>query len=105
MRRVGTEVVSTIHHGDIVLDGGTREVCRGEKTVRLNNKEFAVLEYLMRHPNMVVTRAILEEHVWDLEYDRESDLINVYILRLRKQLDSSAGPSFIETVRGAGYRI
>ena len=91
--------------GDLALNTTTREIRRDETPVELNNKEYSILEYLMRNPNMVVTRQMIEDHVWSFSLESSSNLVDVYIRRLRSKLDKSGAESLIETVRGAGYRL
>jgi DNA-binding response OmpR family regulator len=91
--------------GDLTLDPQSREVWRGERRVDLTAKEYAILEYFMRRPNAVVTRTMLGESVWDYEYDGISNIIDVYVRRIRRKIDSDGQPSLIQTVRGAGYRL
>jgi DNA-binding response OmpR family regulator len=91
--------------GDLTLDPQSREVWRGERRVDLTAKEYAILEYFMRRPNAVVTRTLLGESVWDYEYDGISNIIDVYVRRIRRKIDSDGQPSLIQTVRGAGYRL
>jgi DNA-binding response OmpR family regulator len=73
--------------------------------IDLNNKEYSILEYLMRNLNMVVTRKMIEDHVWSFSLESSSNLVDVYIRRLRSKLDRPEEESLIETVRGAGYRL
>jgi DNA-binding response OmpR family regulator len=105
LRREGTLISSKLVVGNLVMDTATRQVWRGERRIELTHKEYAILEYLMRHPNIVVTRTMLEQHVWDMEFDSISNLIDVYIRRLRSKIDEGEKDSLIQTVRGAGYRI
>ncbi len=83
----------------------TRQVKRGEREVRLPNKEFALLEYMVRHPGIVVTRRMIEEHVWNLGLDADSNVIEVHINRLRAKLCEGKEEDIIETIRGTGYRL
>ena len=87
------------------MDTLTREAWRGDREIELTTKEYVILEYLMRHPNMVITRTMLEEHAWDYEFDSISNLIDVYIRRLRRKIDENGKASMIQTIRGAGYRL
>ena len=87
------------------MDTLTRKVRRGQKQIELTNKEYIILEYLMRNPNLVITRTMLEEHVWGLDFDSISNLIEVYIRRLRRKIDVEGKESFLQTVRGVGYRL
>ena len=105
LRREGTSKTPVIQVGDLVLNTQTREVWRGQRAIELTTKEYVILEYFMRHPNMVVTRTMLEEHAWDYDFDSMSNLIDVYIRRLRRKIDDGEEYSLIRTVRGAGYRI
>lgn len=91
--------------GDLTLDPQSREVRRGERLLELTAKEYAILEYFMRRPNAVVTRTMLGESVWDYEYDGISNIIDVYVRRIRRKIDGNGQPSLIQTVRGAGYRL
>jgi DNA-binding response OmpR family regulator len=105
LRREVARGSPVIQVGDITMNAATREVKRGEKNIELNNKEYSILEYLMLNHNMVITRQMIENHVWNLSLDSDSNLIDVYIRRLRSKLDEPGEASLIETVRGAGYRL
>ncbi len=90
---------------DLVLDSTTREVTRGGRPVDLTTKEYGLLEYLMRHPNQVLTRTMIAEHVWNYEFDNATNVIDVHIRNLRRKIDDPFPTKLIQTVRGAGYRI
>ena len=105
LRREGTSRSPELRVGDLVLNTLTREVNRGQRPIELTTKEYVILEYLMRHPKMVVTRTMIEEHAWDYDFDSLSNLVDVYIRRLRRKLDTEGEDSLIQTVRGAGYRL
>jgi two-component system OmpR family response regulator len=90
---------------DLQLDPATREVTRGSTPISLSAKEFALLETLMRHPGHVLSRLHLLEHAWDFAYENRSNVIDVYVRRLRRKIDEPFGRESIETVRGVGYRI
>jgi DNA-binding response OmpR family regulator len=105
LRRESMTKSAQLQVGDLMLDTLTREVKRGERKLDLTTKEYAMLEYFMRRPNMVVTRTMLEENLWDFAYDSESNIIDVYIRRLRSKIDNEGEESLITTVRGAGYRL
>ena len=96
---------SQLSGGGIVMDLLSRKVRDGKGEILLSQKEFALLEFLMRRKGEVVTRTQIAEHVWDLHFDPMSNTIDVYINFLRKKIDSQAGKSRIETVRGSGYRF
>jgi two-component system OmpR family response regulator len=100
-RRGEGERPAVLAVGDLRLDPATREVWRGETPVVLSTKEFALLEIFMRRPGQVISRLDLLEHAWDFAYENRSNVVDVYIRRLRRKI----GPEAIETVRGAGYRL
>jgi DNA-binding response OmpR family regulator len=91
--------------GELTMNTSTHEVKRGNKAIDLTTKEYSLLEYLMRNPNIVITRSMLEEHIWDMSFESESNLIEVYIRRIRQKIDNDGESSFIETIRGVGYRL
>lgn len=91
--------------GDLRLDPAERRVWRGGEEIPLPNKEFRILEYLMRHPNRVLTRPMIAEHVWDYDFPNATNVIDVHMRLLRRQLRDPYPGGLIETVRGAGYRI
>jgi len=105
LRREGASKSPRIQVGDLVLDTVTRESWRGQRLIELTTKEYTILEYFMRHPNMVITRTMLQEHAWDYDFDSLSNLIDVYIRRLRRKIDNGEPESMFQTVRGAGYRL
>jgi two-component system, OmpR family, response regulator len=100
-RRVGPERPPVLEVGDLRLDPARREVRRGGGAIDLSAKEFALLETLMRRPGEVLSRIELVEHAWDIAYELRSNVVDVYMRRLRRKL----GDGVIETVRGAGYRV
>lgn len=105
LRREAITKSPEIKLGDLVLNTLTREVRRGDRLIELTTKEYVILEYFMHHHNVVVTRTMLEEHAWDYDFDSMSNLIDVYIRRLRRKLDDNENESVLQTVRGAGYRL
>jgi two-component system OmpR family response regulator len=104
-RRGGAERPAAVTIGDLVLDPARREVRRGGVEVELSAKEFAVLETLMRRPGQVLSRFDLIEHAWDLAYEARSNIVDVYVRRLREKVDRPFGRRSIQTIRGAGYRF
>ena len=88
---------------DLTLDPARRLVFRGGKKIELTTKEFALLDYFMRNPDRVLTRTMIAEHVWDYDFDSESNVIDVYVNYLRKKIESGREPNLIHTVRGVGY--
>jgi heavy metal response regulator len=105
LRREGMLKSPELRVGDLTLNTLTRQVWRGQRPVELTTKEYVILEYLMRHPNVVVTRTMIEEHAWDYDFDSLSNLVDVYIRRLRRKIDDEKDDGLIQTVRGAGYRL
>ncbi len=104
-RRVDVHKSVELQAADLTLDTSTKQARRGERLIELSAKEYALLETLMRNPNRVLSRDQIIEHVWNMEYDAESKLIEVYIYNLRKKIDEGFERKLIQTVRGLGYRI
>jgi two-component system, OmpR family, response regulator len=104
-RRREPERPSILEVGELRLDPASRRVWRGEAEVELSAKEFAILETFMRRPDEALSRSHLVAHAWDGSYADSSNIVDVYIRRLRKKLDEPFGCQTIETVRGAGYRL
>ncbi len=90
---------------DLVLDPATHVVTRNGRPIDLTAKEYALLEYLMRNPNWLITREMAESHVWSYDYEGISNVVDVYIRRLRRKIDDPCEVKLIETVRGYGYRL
>jgi DNA-binding response OmpR family regulator len=105
LRREGLPKSPKLQVGKLIMYTLTREVWVGQKRVDLTAKEYSILEYFMRRPNVVVTRTMLEENVWDYEFEGISNIIDVYVRRLRSKIDEDSKESLIQTVRGAGYRL
>ena len=105
LRREVLPKVQKLQVGELSLDPQSREVWRNGNRVDLTAKEYAILEYFMRRPNAVVTRTMLGESVWDYEFDGISNIIDVYVRRIRRKIDREGQDSLIQTVRGAGYRL
>jgi two-component system, OmpR family, response regulator len=91
--------------GDLSLDPASHLVRRGTTAVELTPKEFALLEFFMRHPGELLSRARLIEHAWDFAYDGDSNVVDVYVRYLREKIDRPFGRRTLETVRGLGYRL
>jgi two-component system OmpR family response regulator len=104
-RRGATARPTVLEVGDLRLDPATRSVRRGDVEIGLSSKEFALLETLMRRPGEVVSRLELLESAWDFAYDNRSNVITVYVRRLREKIDRPFGLRSLETVQGAGYRL
>jgi DNA-binding response OmpR family regulator len=105
LRRPATGLDPVLRVGALTLDTAARAARRGPRSIALTTKEFAVLEALMRHPGEVLTREHLSSHAWDENYDPASNVIDVYIARLRRKIDAPSEPPMLETIRGAGYRL
>jgi len=88
---------------DLVLDPARHLVTRGGEKIDLTSKEFALLEYLMRNTGRVLTRAMISEHVWNYDFDTETNVIDVYVNYLRRKIDSGGEKKLIHTIRGSGY--
>lgn len=105
MRRPAESLPEVLRVGDLALDTAARSATRGARAITLTTKEFAVLEVLLRHPGAVLTREHISEHAWDQNHDPLSNVIDVYIGRLRRKIDATGEAPMLETVRGAGYRL
>ncbi len=105
MRRTGAAAADQLVVGDLVLDDRAHEVTRAGRTIDLSPKEYALLEYLMRHPGQVLSRTLIMERVWDYGSDAFANVVDVTIRRLRKAVDEGFEGPLIHTVRGVGYKI
>lgn len=105
VRRGPIERPAVVEVGELRLDPATRQAWRDDTEIALSQKEFALFETFMRRPGVVLSRYDLLEHAWDYEYERRSNVIDVYIGYLRQKVDRPFGSESIETVRGAGYRL
>jgi DNA-binding response OmpR family regulator len=107
-RRVGGAQLNLRRSGPLTVNLAARSVSVGENPVELTVREFNLLEYLMRHPGRVYTRIQILEHVWNYDFDPQTNVVDVYIQRLRKKLreaEADGAADLIETVRGVGYRV
>jgi DNA-binding response OmpR family regulator len=105
LRRDSSDKTGLLTAADLVLDPAAHKVARHGVPIELTAKEFALLEYLMRNPNRLITRQMVENHVWSYDYEGASNVVDVYIRRLRRKIDEHFDLKLIETVRGAGYRM
>ncbi|WP_067475671.1 response regulator transcription factor [Actinomadura hibisca] len=105
LRRSTRGGVPAIVLGDLTVDPAARRVRRGGVEVELTSKEFAVLEHLAVNAGLVVSKTQIIEHVWDMAYDGDPNIVEVYVSALRRKLDAPFGRRSISTVRGAGYRL
>jgi len=105
VRRQSLDRAPLLTVGDLTLDPLTHEVRRAARSIELTNKEYALLAFMMRRPGQVLTRTQIAEQIWDLTFDNESNVIDVYIRYLRKKVDEGYARPLIHTVRGVGYTI
>jgi two-component system, OmpR family, response regulator len=105
VRRGAPERPAILAAGDLTLDPSERRVARGDETIAVTPREFALLEFLLRNRGRAVTKTEIIENVWDAHFDGDPNIVEVYIGYLRKKIDHPYGRAAIETVRGAGYRL
>jgi two-component system OmpR family response regulator len=105
VRRGPQERSPILELGDLVLDPAEHSVHRGVSEIHLTPREFALLQYFLRHPGEALTRSRLLEHVWDFAFDGDPNIVDVYIGYLRDKIDRPFGRASLETVRGVGYRL
>jgi len=105
IRRGAPERPAVLRAGDLTLDPAERRVLRGDTPIPVTPREFALLEFLMRHRGQAVTKTAIIENVWDAHFDGDPNIVEVYVGYLRKKIDHPFGSAAIETVRGAGYRL
>ena len=105
VRRNSQAGTSTITIEDLVIDMAAHQVKRGGNPVVLSAKEYALLEYMAIHKNKVLSRTVLTEHIYDQDFDLDSNVIDVFINRLRNKIDRESDKKLIQTIRGAGYML
>lgn len=105
LRRPPLQTGGTLQMADLEMDLPQREVRRAGKLIELSPREFALLELLLRHPNQVLSRTQILEHVWDFDFYSDTNVVDVYIGYLRRKLDREFDPPLIHTVRGIGFRM
>ena len=105
LRRPRAMASPQLRVADLELDQGTRDVRRGDEAIELTPKEFAVLEYLMRHAGRVMSRTLITEYAWGYHFDPGTNIVDVVINHLRKKIDAKFEKKLITTVRGVGYMI
>jgi DNA-binding response OmpR family regulator len=103
LRRGKEGGASTLRFSDVTMDLLERSVRRGPRAVVLTAREFALLEYFLRHPRRVLTRTSIAEHVWDYNFDWQSNVVDVFIAAVRRKLEEQGEPRLIHTLRGVGY--
>jgi two-component system copper resistance phosphate regulon response regulator CusR len=104
-RRDGVLRPGPLAVGDLVLDPDTRRARRGDREIELTAKEYALLDYFMRNPGRVLTRPMIAEHVWNVDFDTFSNVIDVYVAYLRNKIDAPFDVKLLRTVRGMGYML
>ncbi len=105
LRKNKSAIPANLQVGDLIMDILTHKVTRGGKEIILTAKEFSLLEYLMRSAGQVVTRTTISEHVWDINFDTTTNVVDVHINALRKKIDWEYKKKLIHTIRGRGYAI
>ena len=105
LRRDSDDKSGVLTVGDLTLDPATHFVERAGESITLTAKEFALLEYFMRNPNRVITREMAESHIWSYDFQAMSNVVDVYVRRLRRKIDDPHEVKLIETLRGVGYRL
>jgi DNA-binding response OmpR family regulator len=103
LRRRTAQRTPVLQLADLRLDPATRQVTRGDRTISLTVREYALLEYFLRSAGRVLTRPMLAEHVWGIDFDPESNVIDVYVGYLRRKIDLPGEVRLLHTTRGAGY--
>ncbi|GHI02821.1 two-component system response regulator [Streptomyces cellostaticus] len=105
LRRGAPARPAVLRAGDLSVDPARHRCRRGERDIELTAREFALLEYLARHTDEVLSKTDILTHVWDEHFDGDTNIVEVYVGYLRRKIDAPFGRSTIETVRGAGYRL
>ena len=105
MRRRGDMVPTMLRAGDLEMDTMRRRVLRGGREIFLTNREYALLEFFLHHPDKVITRSMLAEHVWEHDFDTFSNVIDVHVARLRRKIDDDSSTKLLQTIRGSGYTL
>lgn len=105
LRRGGPQQMARLQVADLELDPASRRIWRSGKEIGLTNKEYALLEFLLRNKNRVLTRTAIINHVWDINYDPLTNIVDVHIRALRAKINKGFSPALITTVRGVGYML
>jgi DNA-binding response OmpR family regulator len=105
LRREASDKSNVLTVADLTLDPATHYVARAGRPIELTAKEFALLEYFMRNPGRVISREMAESHIWSYDFQAASNVVDVYIRRLRRKIDEPYPIKLLETVRGVGYRL
>ncbi len=105
LRRSHNQTSTVLKADDLELDPVKHSVCRAGKNMILTPKEFSVLEFLLRHKNEVVTRTMIIEHVWDINYEGMSNVVDVFVATLRRKIDKGQKTKLLKTLHGVGYQL
>lgn len=105
LRRGKTDHGGILCAGNLTLNPASRSVFRGKRKIELTNKEYALLEYFLRNVGRVLTRSMIAEHVWNIDFDTETNVIDVYVTHLRNKIDKGETSRLIQTIRGVGYML
>ena len=105
LRREAPSKGSQITIRDLSIDPATHRVERSGRSIQLTAKEYALLEYFARHPDQIITREMAENHIWNYDFNGASNVVDVYVRRLRRKIDDPFETKLFETVRGVGYRL
>lgn len=105
LRRTAAQKTGLLTLGDLTVNPATHDVERGGEHIKLNAKEFALLEFFMRHPNQVLTREMIESHIWSYDFISASNVVDVYVRRLRRKIDDHFPVKLLETIYSVGYRL
>lgn len=104
-RRGSSQLTSVLEVKDLKLDTVSKTVTRGETPISLTAKEYMLLEYMMHHPHIILSRTQLEQRAWDSSFEGGSNIVDVYIRYLRRKIDDGYEEKLIQTIRGQGYRL
>lgn len=104
-RRESAQKSTRLVVGDLILDMVTHTAYRGDRVIELTTKEYGLLEFLMLHPNQVLSRTVIADHLWSYDYMPDSNVVDVYIRYLRKKIDDGFDEKYIRTIRGTGYQL
>lgn len=105
LRREGPAKSNILSYADVTMNTRTHDVRRGEREITLTSKEYVLLELLLRHPGQVLSRGMIAEHMWNIDAEHLSNVIDVYIRYLRRKLCEGGEPDIIHTIRGFGYQL
>jgi DNA-binding response OmpR family regulator len=105
LRRTSTDKSGVLTVGDLIADPATHHVERAGQRIRLTVREFTLLEYFMRHPNQILSRGQIEDHLWSYDFISASNVVDVFVRRLRRKIDDPFDLKLLETAYGLGYRL